>query len=104
MMDSTYSVVSLVGLVSSKRRWQRPPGCSATSPKLRQMLLAWPMCRYPLGSGGKRVMTRPPNRLEARSSAISLRMKLGAGSLGGMASLYPEAAGREREAGAGADG
>ena len=24
-------------------------------PKLRQMLDAWPMCKYPLGSGGKRV-------------------------------------------------
>ena len=44
MMDSTYSVSSLVGLVSSKRRLQRPPYFSA-SPKFRQMLLAWPMCK-----------------------------------------------------------
>ena len=24
-------------------------------PKFKQMLFAWPICRYPLGSGGKRV-------------------------------------------------
>src|SRR3954465_9180146 len=54
MMESTYSVSSLVGLVSSIRMLQTPPNSCAT-PKLRQIDLAWPMCRYPFGSGGKRV-------------------------------------------------
>src|SRR5262249_30866712 len=75
LMDSTYSTLSLVGLVSSKRRWQRPPNSSAR-PKFRQIDLAWPMWRYPLGSGGKRVTTRPPQRLTRTSSATRVRMKL----------------------------
>src|ERR1017187_2216613 len=75
MMESTYSCSSLSGLVSSKRRLVLPPN-SAASPKLRQMDLAWPMCRYPLGSGGKRVCTRPPNLLVFRSSRMMSRMKL----------------------------
>ena len=43
-IESTYSTLSLVGLVSSKRRlhW---PSKSAASPKLRQIDLACPMCR-----------------------------------------------------------
>ncbi len=43
-MASMYSCSSLVGFVSSKRRWQRPPN-SRAMPKLRQIDLAWPMCR-----------------------------------------------------------
>ncbi len=39
MMESTYSTPSVRGLVSSKRRLQWPPYCSAT-PKLRQIALA----------------------------------------------------------------
>ena len=38
-MESMYSCSSLAGLVSSKRRWQRPPNSRAT-PKLRQIDLA----------------------------------------------------------------
>ena len=44
LMASMYSCSSLVGLVSSKRRWQRPPNSCAT-PKFRQIDLAWPICR-----------------------------------------------------------
>src|SRR5919106_1816604 len=33
MIASTYSWLSLVGLVSSKRRWQRPPNSSAARMK-----------------------------------------------------------------------
>ena len=58
LIESTYSTSSLAGLVSSKRRLQLPPNSRAT-PKFRQIDLAWPMCRYPFGSGGKRVATRP---------------------------------------------
>ena len=39
---SVYSCSSLAGLVSSKRRWQRPPN-SWAMPKFRQIALAWPM-------------------------------------------------------------
>ena len=56
LIESTYSVSSLVGLVSSKRRLVFPPYFWA-SPKLMQMLFACPRWRYPLGSGGKRVIT-----------------------------------------------
>ena len=73
-MASTYSTSSLVGFVSSKRRLQVPPFSSAI-PKFRQIDLAWPMCRYPFGSGGKRVATRPPCFPAARSSATIVRMK-----------------------------
>ncbi len=38
-MDSTYSISSLVGFVSSIRRLQTPPN-SRAMPKFRQMLLA----------------------------------------------------------------
>ena len=53
-ISSTYSCDSLTGLVSSKRRLQRPPNSWAT-PKSMQIALAWPMCRRPFGSGGNRV-------------------------------------------------
>src|SRR5690606_18672552 len=53
-MARTNSGSSLAGLVSSKRRLQRPPN-SRAMPKSRQIALAWPMC-LPLGrvagSGG----------------------------------------------------
>src|ERR1035438_7720843 len=75
MMESTYSCSSFSGLVSSKRRLVLPPN-SAARPKLRQMDLAWPMCRYPLGSGGKRVCTRPANLLVFRSQ-VGLAAELG---------------------------
>src|ERR1035437_880864 len=74
MMESTYSCSSFSGLVSSKRRLVLPPN-SAASPKLRQMDLAWPMCRYPLGSGGKRVCPLPPYLLVFTSSRMMSRMK-----------------------------
>src|ERR1039457_6123337 len=74
MMESTYSVSSLHGLVSSKRRLVLPPNSSA-NPKFRQIDLAWPKCRYPLGSGGNRVGTRPPHLLDFRSSMTISRTK-----------------------------
>src|ERR1700693_3575597 len=74
MMESTYSVSSFSGLVSSKRRLVCPPN-SAARPKSRQIALACPMCKYPLGSGGKRVCTRPLYLLVFRSSRIMSRMK-----------------------------
>src|SRR5262249_28136059 len=58
----------------SKRRLQIPPYSSAT-PKFRQIDLAWPMCRYPFGSGGNRVATRPWCFPDATSSATMERMK-----------------------------
>src|ERR1019366_281321 len=84
MMESTYSCSSFSGLVSSKRRLVLPPN-SAARPKLRQMDLAWPMCRYPLGSGGKRVCTRPANLLVFRSSRMISRMKFEGRSACGVA-------------------
>src|ERR1035441_674913 len=75
MMESTYSVSSFSGFVSSKRRFVCPPNSSA-SPKSRQIALACPMCRYPLGSGGKRVCTRPLYLWVFRSSRKMSRMKL----------------------------
>src|SRR3990167_9547389 len=75
MIASTYSWLSFVGLVSSKRRWQRPPN-SWARPKSMQIALAWPMCRYPFGSGGKRVITRPPKRPLALCSRMMSRTKL----------------------------
>src|SRR5690606_15681946 len=74
-MASTYSVPSLDGLVSSKRRLHRPP-LSMARPKSTQMARAWPMCRYPLGSGGKRVCTRPPWRPASRSASMISWMKV----------------------------
>src|SRR3954447_24038722 len=72
-MASMYSCSSLSGFVSSNRRLQCPPNSWAI-PKLRAIDLAWPMWRYPFGSGGKRVttsFTRP-----ARTSAATIsRMK-----------------------------
>ena len=44
MIDSTYFTSSVSGLVSSKRRWQRPP-VSAAMPKFSTIEVAWPMCR-----------------------------------------------------------
>src|SRR5258707_4167998 len=75
MIDSTYSVSSFEGLVSSKRRLHLPPN-SRARPKFRLMDLACPTCRYPLGSGGKRVCTRPWYLLIFKSSRMRSRMKL----------------------------
>src|SRR5436305_3303668 len=87
MIESTYSVSSFSGLVSSKRRLVPPPNSSAR-PKSRQIALACPMCRYPLGSGGKRVHTRPPYLLLFRSSTMMSRTKLeGAVAVGVTASI-----------------
>src|SRR5438270_11034138 len=74
MMASTYSCSSFSGFVSSKRRLAFPPN-SAASPKFRQIDFACPRCRYPLGSGGNRVCTRPPNLLLSRSRTMMSRMK-----------------------------
>ena len=58
---------SLVGFVSSKRRLHRPPN-SWAMPKFRQMDFAWPICKCPLGSGGKRVCTCLPIAWLSRSA------------------------------------
>src|SRR5581483_1065094 len=75
MMESTYSVSSFSGLVSSKRRLVCPPNSSAR-PKSRQIAFACPMCRYPFGSGGNLVCTRPPYLFVSRSRTMMSRMKL----------------------------
>src|ERR1700759_3057141 len=68
-----YSCSSLIGLVSSKRKWQRPPNSWAI-PKLSAIALGWPRWRYPFGSGGKRVTTS--ETLPSRTSAATIsRMK-----------------------------
>src|SRR5207248_1327142 len=74
MMESTYSCSSFSGLVSSKRRFVWPPN-SAAKPKFRQIDFACPKCKYPLGSGGNRVCTRPSNLLASRSRMMMSRMK-----------------------------
>src|SRR5712664_1710325 len=74
MMESTYSVSSLDGFVSSNRKLHFPPNSSA-NPKFKWMDLAWPICRYPFGSGGKRVWTRPPYLLVFKSWRMISRMK-----------------------------
>ena len=73
-MESTNSCFSLVGFVSSKRRLNLPP-YSLASPAFNRMLLACPMCRYPLGSGGKRVCTVSYTP-SARSLSIICSIKL----------------------------
>src|SRR5271166_5339313 len=75
MIESTYSVSSLEGFVSSKRRLHFPPN-SLANPKFMLMDFAWPMWRYPFGSGGKRVCTRPPYLLVFKSRRMISRMKL----------------------------
>src|SRR5215471_2791584 len=61
--------VHLIGLVSSKRKWQRPPSSWAI-PKLSAIALGWPRWRYPFGSGGKRVTTF--ETLPSRTSAATI--------------------------------
>src|ERR1700757_4529852 len=92
LIDSTYSTSSFSGLVSSKRRFVCPPNSSA-SPKSMQIAFAWPICRYPLGSGGKRVCTRPLYLLVLRSSAILSRRKLEGRDSGAGLAPGPGAAG-----------
>src|SRR6185295_7412211 len=75
MIESTYSCSSFVGFVSSNRRLNLP-AYSCARPKFRQMLLACPMCRYPFGSGGNRVCTRPLFLPAARSVSMICWMKL----------------------------
>src|SRR5437667_4124960 len=89
MIESTYSVSSLDGLVSSKRKLHLPPN-SVANPKLMLMDLAWPTWRYPFGSGGKRVCTRPPYLLVFKSSRIISRTKFegaGVASVGGVTAV-----------------
>src|SRR5271170_7922833 len=74
MMESTYSCSSFSGFVSSNRRLVLPPNSSA-NPKLKQMDLACPICRYPFGSGGKRVCTSPSYFLVSRSRSTVSRIK-----------------------------
>ena len=73
-MASTNLVSSLSGFVSSKRKLHLPPFSSAI-PKSRQKAFACPMCRHPLGSGGKRVCTADGGSPSAMSCAIIWRIK-----------------------------
>src|ERR1022692_3981736 len=93
MIESTYSCSSLLGLVSSKRRLHLPPYFSAV-PKFRQIDLAWPMCRYPLGSGGKRVCTCPANLPVRLSSSMIWWMKLREGVLSSAAIMVDSVSGK----------
>mmetsp|Transcript_13958 Transcript_13958/g.32943 ORF Transcript_13958/g.32943 Transcript_13958/m.32943 type:complete len:252 (+) Transcript_13958:790-1545(+) len=68
MIASSYSPFSLLGLVSSKRSSRRPSYCVAKC-ALSIAALTCPMCRWPLGSGGKRVTTLP---ISAPGSGISM--------------------------------
>src|SRR5258708_9117658 len=53
---------------------------------------AWPRCRYPLGSGGNRVCTRPEYLFVFRSSKIMSRIKLeGRGSVAAFAPVSASA-------------
>ena len=76
-MLSMYSCFSAAGLVSSKRRYVSPP-CFLAMPKSKCMALAWPMCRYPFGSGGNRVRHfEPVLRKCSMSLASEFTAKLG---------------------------
>src|SRR5580692_10014199 len=90
MIESTYSVSSFEGLVSSKRRLHLPPK-SRARPKFKAIDLAWPTCRYPFGSGGKRVCTRPPYLLVFRSSKMMSRIKLDGVVVGSLMIFFPRA-------------
>src|SRR5438034_2136047 len=84
-IESMYSCSSLIGLVSSKRRWQRPPNSCAIR-KLSAIDFGWPMWRYPFGSGGKRVTTS--ETLPSRTSAATIsRMKSLRSGVAGMSAL-----------------
>src|SRR6185295_3574452 len=75
MIESAYLDSSLEGFVSSKRRLHLPPNSTA-SPKSMDIALACPMCRYPFGSGGKRVCTLPPCFPDFKSWITASRTKL----------------------------
>src|SRR5262249_36072475 len=73
MIESTYSCSSFSGLVSSKRRLQRPPyACGRL--KFSTIDLACPKCRYPFGSRGNRV-TIALCLPEARSASLTCRLQ-----------------------------
>src|SRR3954471_19811858 len=86
-MESMYSCSSLVGLVSSKRRWQRPEN-SCAMPKFSAIDLAWPMGRNPLGSGGNRVTTCRC-LCESRSACTMSRMKSRPASAAASSAVIP---------------
>ena len=76
-MLSMYSCFSASGFVSSKRRYVSPP-CFLATPKSKCMAFAWPMCKYPFGSGGNRVRHLPPVAVKcSRSLASEFTAKLG---------------------------
>src|SRR5581483_569720 len=85
---SMYSCSSLIGFVSSKRRWQRPPNSWAI-PKLSAIDLGWPMWRYPFGSGGKRVTTSEtrPSRTSAATISRMKSLRSGVARLSGLTPL-----------------
>src|SRR5262245_38091668 len=84
-IESMYSCSSLIGFVSSKRRLQCPPN-SCAIPKLSAIDLGCPMCRYPLGSGGKRV-TASVTRPSRTSAATMSRMKSLRSGVAGLSAL-----------------
>src|SRR5215213_294796 len=86
-IESMYSCSSLIGFVSSKRRWQRPPNSSAI-PKLSAIAFGCPMWRYPFGSGGKRVTTCETLPLRTSAATIS-RIKSLRSEVAGLWALAP---------------
>src|SRR5215213_2230992 len=80
-IESMYSCSSLIGFVSSKRRWQRPPNSWAI-PKLSAIAVGWPMWRYPFGSGGKRVTTAETRPSRTSAATISRMKSLRSGGAG----------------------
>ena len=51
-------------------------------PKLRQMLLAWPVVQVAVGLGREAVSTRPPQFAGRRSSSMRLVDEVGGGGVG----------------------
>src|SRR5215210_2858490 len=88
-IESMYSCSSLTGLVSSKRRWQRPPN-SCAIPKLSAIAFGCPMCRYPFGSGGKRVTTSEilPSRTSAATTSRMKSLRSGVAALTGLLLIH----------------
>ena len=73
-MALTYSTLSFAGLVSSKRKLT---GALNFLPKLKLRAIAftWPMCKYPLGSGGKRKRNFSAGKPASRSAWIICSIK-----------------------------
>jgi len=76
-MPATKLASSVSGLVSSNRSLQTPLNSRASS-KSAVIAFAWPMCKYPFGSGGNLVWTRPPKAPVALCSTTTSWTKFAA--------------------------